>query len=584
MAGQELPPSAQPTGSTPTETGAPPPEPPRPSADEEPRYDLATEICAALYRAYRAARFYPANHPVAAQSLDALSQTLTRTLDEIDMLRLEVRGETLLFVDHMVFGGDRPRDNIAELMFLDGIRSITFHRGIDHEETSAFVEALVRVQEIDREEQDLATLLWDRDFAHIDYSVTDPLLEGDDWEGKGQVLERFRADLVDRASHPERVKLGEPEPAGSGGDSRMEALARSLLEDASVGAIAEQLEHEPDILFEFLEVLTEVLVAGTTEEEVASASKAISDVLNSYLDWGEFASLALAVRRLQGLAEAAPERAAEIVDILAGLTTPDALRKAVFELDGKLAERRPDLEELLYLLRHDAYPSLMELLTEAGGKTSRKCILNVCTMGEGVPLPLVTSKLNDPRWFVVRNMVFMLGALGDPEAGTHLEKTLDHPDERVRREAVRSLSGLRGPRANYLITSCLSDPAPSVRILAARALARLGQPSAAAAILAQITSKDFPSRDDTEVEVFFEALGEVADDRALPFLDDLWGSKTFLRSKPMAVRLGALKAMGKIATPAAMEILLRASRSGDEELRRQAKRSMLEAERRAANR
>ncbi len=557
----------------------------RPDSDERASHDLATEACAALYRAYRAARFYPANHPVAVESLDALSQTFARTLDEIGSLKLTVMPEAFLFGDQAVFGGDGIRDNIAELMFRDGIRSLTFHRGIEHEEVSEFVWTLVRAQEIGREEQDLATILWDCDFAHLDYSVTDPLLEGDDWEGKGQVLERFRADLLDKAAHPEHIDLGTPTATGPGEAGSLDDPANSIImQEFSSEAISGQLENEPDVLFEFLEVLTEVLVTGSTDEEVGSASKAISDVLSSYLDWGEFGSLTLAVRRLQSISETTPARSTEITGILDGLASPDALRKSIFELDGKLAERRPQLEELLYLLRHAAYPSLVELLAEAGGKTSRKCILNVCTMGEGVPLPLVTAKMNDPRWYVVRNMVFMLGALGDPEAGSHLEGALDHPDERVRREAVRSLSGLGGPRANYLITSSLTDPAPSVRILAARALARLGQPDAAAAILTQITSKDFPGRDDTEVEVFFEALGEVADDRALPFLQDLWGGKTFLRSKPMAIRLGALKAMGRMATPEAMDILARASRAGDEELRRQARRSLLEAERRAANR
>lgn len=547
--------------------------------------DSAVDVVGALYRAYRAIRFYPAQHPVAAQSLERVVEALDRALETMGPLRLDVREKALLHDDIVVYGADDPRDSLAQVMFLDGIRWITFHPGIESDEVGAFAQALVQAQEADRVEHDLATILWELDLPHLGYGVVDPLLEADTWEGKGEVLDQIRGDLISKVTSFDTLDVGTPvEPDLDPGTSSEQShlLAGMLARSDELEMVEQSIEREPDILAEFLEVLSEVLAGATESSEVESSAHAISDVLHSYLEWGEFRALAAAVRSLRALQHAAPQREAVVSEILGALAKPETLRKAVYDLDGAHPDRRADLEELLYLLKDQAYPSLVGLLAEAGGKASRKCILNVCTRGEGIPVSYIAPLLSDPRWYVVRNMVFVLGSLGNRESLPHLERALDHPDERVRREAVRAIGSSGGPRSAYLLRSCLADPAPSVRVLAARSLPRTKQDDAAVALLNQVTSRDFQTRESTEIDAFFAALAEVADERALPFLDELWSARSYFRSRPVAIRLGAIRVIGQIGTPAARDILVKASRSGDEEIRRQAKRSLVEAERKAA--
>ncbi|MHB1343515.1 MAG: HEAT repeat domain-containing protein [Thermoleophilia bacterium] len=557
----------------------------RPDTEERPTPDLAVDVAGALYRAYRAVRFYPAHHPVAAQSLERLTHVLADTLETTGVLRFDVREKALMHDDLVVYGADNPRDSPAQIMFLDGIRSITFHPGLEPEEIVAFVQALVQAQEADREECDFATLLWELDLPHVNYQVVDPLLDTDTWEGKGVLVEQVRGNLMATITDLSTLDMGDPlEPELEPGDpSEGAPLLGGMLAPAhELEQVELALEEEPDILADFLDVLSEVLAGAQETLEVESAAHAISDVLHSYLEWGEFQALASAVERLRSLQRVAPQRQAIVDELLGALSTPEMLRKAVYDLDGARSDRRADLEELLYLLKDQAYPALVELLTEAGGKASRKCILNVCTRGEGVPVSYIAPRLSDPRWYVVRNMVLVLGSLGNRESLPHLERALDHPDERVRREAVRAISALGGHRCAYLLTSSLTDPAPSVRILAARSLPRTAREDAAAALLTQVTSRDFQSRDTSEIDAFFGALAEVADDRALPFLDELWSTRSHFRTRPMAVRLGALRVIGQIGSSAARDLLLKAARSGDEEIRRQAKKTLMEAERKAA--
>jgi HEAT repeat protein len=219
------------------------------------------------------------------------------------------------------------------------------------------------------------------------------------------------------------------------------------------------------------------------------------------------------------------------------------------------------------------------LLAESDGINARRALLNTLA-NSGVPTHRIMTHLGDLRWYVVRNMVYLLGTLRDDTALPALERTLGHPDERVRREVVRTLGNLSAPRAAQLVELALSDPASSVRVLAAPAVARQRGPRAAAVLLEHVTAKDFAARPESEAQAFLEALGNVADDSAVSSLDVLWHSRLFLRSRPLHVRLGALGALSRIATPRARHSLERASRSSDRHVRGQAKKCLAEADRR----
>src|SRR5262249_2549307 len=54
---------------------------------------------------------------------------------------------------------------------------------------------------------------------------------------------------------------------------------------------------------------------------------------------------------------------------------------------------------------------------------------------------LRAAAITDPRWYVVRNAVFVLGQIGGPDVVDLLQIAARHPDNRVRRQVVQSLGG-----------------------------------------------------------------------------------------------------------------------------------------------
>ena len=66
---------------------------------------------------------------------------------------------------------------------------------------------------------------------------------------------------------------------------------------------------------------------------------------------------------------------------------------------------------------------------------------------------LLASAINDPRWYVVRNAVFVLGQVGGAEVVDLLQIAGRHPEPRVRRQVVQALGNVpEGQRLPLLLS------------------------------------------------------------------------------------------------------------------------------------
>ena len=78
------------------------------------------------------------------------------------------------------------------------------------------------------------------------------------------------------------------------------------------------------------------------------------------------------------------------------------------------------------------------------------------------PEPVV-AHLQDPRWYLVRNLAFVLGRSRHPEIAPHILPLTKHPDARVRREALRAIHSLTRYADIAPYVYGLTDPDDSVR-------------------------------------------------------------------------------------------------------------------------
>jgi hypothetical protein len=98
--------------------------------------------------------------------------------------------------------------------------------------------------------------------------------------------------------------------------------------------------------------------------------------------------------------------------------------------------------ELLRRLAYQVTEPLIELLgKEEDGRRRRGLLAMVVEVSQTNP-DQVVAHLDDPRWYLVRNLAFVLGRCRHPEVAPHVVPLAKHLDARVRREAIRAIHSL----------------------------------------------------------------------------------------------------------------------------------------------
>ena len=460
------------------------------------------------------------------------------------------------------------------LMFRDGIRTITIHRQAAEREICAFARCLAQATELDRAEQDLATTLWEEDFSHISYRLVDPLLDGpSDAEMQSSLRSKLEeSDQRARSAEIRRKFRPNLDPGGKAPGGPTPVIGQTARQ-SEIDELMRAEGTEANPLEEFALILGEVIVSTRAEEHVDSSVHALGDILCSILRWGHFSSLAQLLSMLEGLKGAAPQRASRITQAISYLADMNLLRQAILGLDDSHPEAQEDLQEVLAVLKQDATPHLLEILAEAGGQRSRKCLLNVLSQGKGPSADQLHRYIEDHRWYVVRNIAHLAGRTDDQKAIEIAHRTMKHPDQRVRRETVRSLALIGGRDSLDLLETALADPETIVRTQAVRSLADLDPTRASELIVREIGQRDFASRQVGEVSAYLHALARAGANSAIQPLEEIWQEETyFFRKRGIEMKISALRALKSIGTGEARQSLSRAARQGDQETSAEARR------------
>jgi len=120
------------------------------------------------------------------------------------------------------------------------------------------------------------------------------------------------------------------------------------------------------------------------------------------------------------------------------------------------------------------------LVRELGAENTtvghRKMLLRALQVVARLKPESVTTHLDDPRWYVIRNVLVALGTSRRPETADHILPLCSHADHRVRVEALRALYLVLGAGSVSPLLEGTLDPDVMVRTEACRLLGGLDDP------------------------------------------------------------------------------------------------------------
>jgi len=245
------------------------------------------------------------------------------------------------------------------------------------------------------------------------------------------------------------------------------------------------------------------------------------------------------------------------------LATPGVASRLVMRL-GQVRDPgdRERLARVAALVGEPAARALVDALEEDRDRGGRRAYLDALSGMGTAGMALVDELLQDPRWFVVRNGVLLVGEMGGEGAVPRLTAPLAHRDPRVRRETVMSLARVGGEDAGLLVAGMLEDAEPEVRDAAVLAVGALRVERALRTLQGML---------ETEAEEGIQArillsLGQLGDPGSVPLMEKRAVGSFFSRP-PREIRIAAYRGLAAIGTPHARILLQAALDDRDPEVR-----------------
>lgn len=203
---------------------------------------------------------------------------------------------------------------------------------------------------------------------------------------------------------------------------------------------------------------------------------------------------------------------------------------------------------LALLDRETTINSLLDLLGKEKQISRRKMMCNILAHLGAYEVQVLGSRIDDPRWFLVRNIVNTLSLIGGEKVYPYLEKACSYPDARVRKSAVKALARLKLPQAtSFLLQLLENEKEPEVLETIIATLSALRAKEACQPLISFINKGSLVG-DNFELKLAaIEALGSIGSAKTLPFLEELSTTRSLVWSgKAREVRDKAAEAIKAI--------------------------------------
>jgi HEAT repeat protein len=555
------------------------------NADERPKelpfpIVYVTELLKAFVKAMRAHQLYLANNPMHARSLEAVKHSFGELWKHTDKLELQIVETQLKWEGRVVLDeGERTNDNLAWLFYKDGIRELTFLEGFETEDLSNLFDLMQRVRRASVEDDDLLTLMWEREFATLRYKYVDLLVEA----GPG-IESMERSEQKEKILSPAETEAA---PAGSSQATQMSDFDSALyfLDETEIEYLQDEIKREfstdvrPAVIASLLDTF-ETQKDPTVREEICGLLDYFLLILLSTAQYRNAAYLlreaTITASRAPDILEPQKQRLTQLGELM---SDPKPLGQLLQALeDTPLRAPQTELDELFAVLEPRALETVLGWIARSNNTELRMLLELAATRLASANSGELIRLIGSDDEAVVLQAIRRAAALKSPAAVPALGKmlTVGEPDMRV--AAVNALTEIGSPGAMQMLERAIIDEDREVRIVAVRALGARLTRSALPRIEAAIKGKDLRESNLTEKMAFFEAYGLLSGDAGVALLDTLLHSKGFMGKRDDSeIRACAAMALGKIGSQKAMDSLNRAASEKDVIVRNAVSRAIRQA-------
>jgi HEAT repeat protein len=525
-------------------------------------------------------RTYPRENAASVHAVDELTRVFCEHLLKHQSLELFVERSELQWQGVPVYSEPDPRKSVALKLDRNGVRRIEFHDGITRAEMVSLLEALTT--EVDEEslEDDIVTLLWEKQLSHVKVYVLDEMSTGQ---------EAFDDNMVS-ADEPQ----GAPREGSSEGSTSKSTSGASWDGSPSTGVILPTLcaatkaklhplteeqtatlhgmtskEASHDVSEDLTDILFDVLRGEAQKEVTGNALKVLIDLVMMCVKDGLFGRSADVLGRLRALAageDVDKDVRGRITQQLLSMADPSSTKTILDTLRDRGDINQVDLGRFLTMLPTAAAGALCEMIrVEPYGDIVLSAVKYLVKDDPKV----LTSKLASSDVAMAKGVLAILEQVAGPELTQAIFDPLMAAEIPVKLASVNLLLKLKGKAAQDLLLNYVASADAVLRKAALKAVAGLGEPQGPVAVLReQLTDKNLSSRTLDEKKSLLVTLAKIESHHAIALLQGiLAGRRWFEKSGHAETRACAALALGEIDDDRAREILERYSSDKAEAVR-----------------
>ena len=495
-----------------------------------------------LNKAVKALNFYPDNHPNLDGAINSCYATLTRALAVKESIEWTVDKRGFYERQQPILSAQDWLANLAKKFFLRHIKGITFSRGVSLDELKTFLSLF---------KEDPESLL---KRGSVGAQIASRGIEGIS-------VEDVHYQDVHKMTEEVREEGEEEEPSL---DFKIEAEEEEVEAGEETESIESILQGIDDLdedakeknLPELLEALNHEMDAG---RYLGIASEISNKVVQccAEKEWNRVYSI-LEVFLLHSSQEGQkPDAVASIAhDTLRALLSREVIIHLTARLEHSKEAHLPPIQQMLLLSEDEGMKHLLNALAETKEAPVRRTIYNTLLLFGEAAREEAERRIKDERWFVVRQMVSLLGEIGSIHSIEALSTVLDHPELRVRNAVVKSLGRIQSNDSAIILITTLNGSDRPLFLNTIIALGVLKDPSAIET-LGELALKGnaFSGNLDIRKEAV-KSLGLIGNDRAIPTLTKLISRKVwFGKHDHEELRALAVISLGKIGGEAAHRVV-----------------------------
>jgi HEAT repeat protein len=190
---------------------------------------------------------------------------------------------------------------------------------------------------------------------------------------------------------------------------------------------------------------------------------------------------------------------------------------ALNENDMTIIDESKDILEMFNLSPEHL---LMDIIKEMEDRQIRKRILKYIITSGHLPEISLLKMLTSDKWYVVRNAVTMIMGIADPQMIPLLEKTLSHPEEKVRKETMMALAQIKGKEALNLLFRIYNDRSQLMRFraLAVDCMGKFNEPRVQKLCLEIVNTEKNPIQEFEIITACLRQLGHYKDTKTIKIL------------------------------------------------------------------